>query len=123
VRAWSIVPAAVNERDVAADLLAAGPPPRDVLADKGFAGRAFAARDIAVLTPPIKAQGAGMPSVLRTVIASWRSYIEVTFGGLTDRRERARHGSHTFWGLLTRTAATIAAHTLLHVHRADLGVA
>ena len=25
----------------------------------------------------------------------------------------ALHGAHTFWGLLTRTAATIAAHTLL----------
>jgi hypothetical protein len=29
--------------------------------------------------------------------------------------ELARHGAHTFWGLLTRTAATIAAHTLLRV--------
>jgi hypothetical protein len=27
----------------------------------------------------------------------------------------ARHGAHTFWGLLTRTAATFAAHTLLRV--------
>src|ERR671939_283166 len=127
VRAWSIVPAAVNERDVATDLLQVGPPPRDVLVDKGFAGRAFAAacaaRGIAVLTPPTKAQRAGMPSMLRTVIASWRNYIEVTFGELTDRMELARHGSHTFWGLLTRTAATIAAHTLLRVHPADLGVA
>jgi len=26
--------------------------------------------------------------------------------------ELARHGAHTFWGLLTRTASTIAAHTL-----------
>src|SRR5260221_6950002 len=38
VRAWSIVPAAVSERDVAHDLLAAGPPPRDLLADKGVNG-------------------------------------------------------------------------------------
>jgi hypothetical protein len=37
------VPAAVNERQVAEDLLHAGPPPRDLLADKGFAGTAFAA--------------------------------------------------------------------------------
>src|SRR5215813_13903321 len=35
VRAWGIVPAAVNERGVAEDLLDAGPPPRDLLADKG----------------------------------------------------------------------------------------
>jgi hypothetical protein len=127
VRAWSIVPAAVDERDVAADLLDLGPPPRDLLADKGLAGRAFAAaqaeRGTAVLIPPTKAQRAGMPRWLQQVIACWRNYIEVTFGELTDRMELARHGAHTFWGLLTRTAATIAAHTLLRIHLAHSGVA
>ncbi len=39
VRAWGIVPAAVNERQVAASLLEAGPPPRDLLCDKGFNGK------------------------------------------------------------------------------------
>jgi hypothetical protein len=38
VRAWAIVPAAVNERDVATGLLEAGPAARDLLADKGFNG-------------------------------------------------------------------------------------
>src|SRR5512140_466873 len=56
VRAWAIVPAAVNEREIAADLLEAGPAPPDLLADKGFSGRAFAAsqaaRGTAVLVPP-----------------------------------------------------------------------
>ena len=46
------------------------------------------------------------------VIAEWRNRIETTFSEITDRMELARHGAHTFWGLLTRTAATIAAHTL-----------
>ena len=59
VRAWGIVPAAVNERETGADLLETGPPPRDLLADKGFSGRAFAAgqaaRGTAVLVPPAKA--------------------------------------------------------------------
>jgi hypothetical protein len=32
---------------------------------------------------------------------------------ITDQMELARHGAHTFWRLLTRTAATIAAHTLM----------
>jgi hypothetical protein len=32
IRAWAIVPAAVNERDVASDLLETGPPPRDLVA-------------------------------------------------------------------------------------------
>jgi hypothetical protein len=36
-----------------------------------------------------------------------------TFSEITDRMELARHGAHSFWGLLARTAATIAAHTLL----------
>ena len=119
VRAWGIVPAAVSERDVACDLLESGPAPRDLLADKGFSGRGFAAaqaaRGTAVLVPPDKKQRATMPSSLRKVIAEWRNRIEVTFSEVTDRMELARHGAHTFWGLLTRTAATIAAHTLLRV--------
>lgn len=119
VRAWSIVPAAVNERPVAADLLDAGPPPRDLLADKGFNGASFAAeqtaRGTSVLVPPTKTQRASMPRILQKIVAAWRNRVEATFGELTDRMELARHGAHTFWGLLTRTAATIAAHTLLRV--------
>jgi hypothetical protein len=117
VRAWSIVPAAVNEREIAADLLEAGAAPRDLLADKGFSGKAFAAQlaaqGTAVLVPPTKNQRQQMPSLLQKVIAEWRNRIEASFGEITDRMELARHGAHTFWGLLARTAATIAAHTLL----------
>ncbi|HYZ52337.1 MAG TPA: transposase [Streptosporangiaceae bacterium] len=119
VRAWSIVPAAVNERNVATDLLETGPPPPDLLADKGFNGRAFAAeqasRGTAVLVPPTKHQRKTMPAVLRKIIAEWRNRIETTFKEITDQMDLARHGAHTFWGLLTRTAATIAAHTLTRV--------
>lgn len=119
VRAWSIVPAAVNERDVADDLLEGGPPPRDLLLDKGFTGKAFAAgqarRGTAVLIPPAKGQRHRMPAILRKIIAEWRNRIETTFKEITDQIELARHGAHTFWGLLTRTAATIAAHTLMRV--------
>ena len=119
VRAWAIVPAAVNEREVAEDLLQAGPRPRDLLADKGFSGRTFAAtqaaQGTAVLVPPGKQQRAHMPSALLKVIAEWRNRIETTFSEITDRMELARHGAHTFWGLLTRTAATIAAHTFMRV--------
>src|SRR5262249_2211117 len=117
VRPWAIVPAAVNERQVAEDLLGAGPWPRDLLADKGFNGKAFAAaqaaRGTAVLVPPAKNQHAAMASILLKVIAQWRNRIETTFSEITNLMELARHGAHTFWGLLTRTAATIAAHTLL----------
>jgi hypothetical protein len=119
VRAWSIVPAAVNEREVASDLLEAGPPPRDLLADKGFNGKAFAAqqaaRGTAVLVPPAKDQRQQMPPILRKIIAEWRNRIEATFGEITDQMELARHGAHTFYGLLTRTAAVIAAHTFMRI--------
>jgi hypothetical protein len=117
VRAWAIVPAAVSERDVGTDLLEAGPPPRDLLADKGFNGKAFAAsqaaRGTAVLVPPTRDQRKTMPTILQKVIAQWRNRIETTFKEITDQMELARHGAHTFWGLLARTAATIAAHTLM----------
>jgi hypothetical protein len=119
IRAWSIVRAAVNERQVADDLLQSGPWPRDLLADKGFNGEAFAAaqaaRGIVVLVPPAKHKRAAMPPTLRKVIAQWRNRIEATFGEITDQMELARHGAHTSWGLLTRTAVTIAAHTLMRV--------
>jgi hypothetical protein len=113
------VPAAVNEREVAGDLLQAGAPPRDLLCDKGFNGRAFAAaqaaRGTAVLVPPAKDQRARMPALLLKVIAQWRNRIEASFGEITEQMGLTRHGAHTFWGLLTRTAATIAAHTLMRV--------
>jgi hypothetical protein len=56
-----------------------------------------------------------MPPILRKIIAEWRNRIETTFKEITDQMELARHGAHTFWGLLTRTAAIIAAHTLMRV--------
>ncbi len=122
VLAWSIVPAAVNEREIGTDLLETGPPPRDLLLDKGFTGKAStagqAARGTAVLLPPAKGKRRQMPPVLRKIIAEWRNRIETTFQEVTDQMELARHGAHTFWDLLTRTAATIAAHTLLRVRLA-----
>jgi Transposase DDE domain len=117
IRAWSIVPAAVNEREIAEDLLETGPPPRDLLCDKGLTGKAFAAgqatRGTAVLVPPAKDQRTSLPAMLLKVIAQWRNRVETSFSEITDRMELARHGAHSFWGLLTRTAATVAAHTLL----------
>src|SRR5262249_11336006 len=117
IRAWGIVPAAVNERDVADDLLATGPPPRDLLLDKGFAGAAFAAgqaaRGTAVLIPPIKGQRHALQPLRRAISAKWRNRTEPPSGEIPTLMELARHGAHTFSGLLTRAAATIAAHTLM----------
>jgi hypothetical protein len=51
-----MVLAAVNERDVGSDLLEAGAPPRDLLAGKGFNGRAAS-----TFTSPACAPGPPMP--------------------------------------------------------------
>lgn len=119
VRAWGIVPAAVSERGVAEGLLEAGPAPRDLLCDKGFNGKAFAAcqaaQGTAVVVPPAKGQRAQMPAILQKVIAEWRNRVETTFKVITGQMELARHGAHTLWGLLTRVAATIAARTLMRL--------
>jgi hypothetical protein len=119
VRGWSIVPAAVNEREVGIDLVDGVTWLAGLLCDKGFNGQAFAAelaaRGIAVLIPPTKDQRKTMPKMLQRVIAQWRNRVETSLGEITDRMELARHGAHTFWGLLTRTAATLAAHTLLRI--------
>jgi hypothetical protein len=66
-----------------------------------------------VLIPPGKDQRATMPPSLLKVIAEWHNRVETAFAEITDQMELARHGAHTFWGLLTRTAATIAAHTIV----------
>jgi len=117
IRSWSIVPAAVNERDLIPDLIdGCGPGLIGLLTDKGFASAqvstTLAEQGITLLVPPTKNQRATMAPALQAVIATWRNRIETTFAELTDQMELARHGAHTLWGLLTRTASTIAAHTL-----------
>jgi hypothetical protein len=124
VRAWAIVPAAVDERAVGDDLLA-GAAPGGVLADQGFRSRAWAAglraRGIRVVTTPSRAERRALPAAVRRPVAVFRNRIETTIGELTDpdRLRLARHGARTVWGLLTRTAATILAHTLLRLHLVD----
>jgi hypothetical protein len=119
VRAWAIVPAAVNERDLVPGLIEGAHDLAGLLTDKGFTGRQFAeslaAQGISILVPPTKNQRTTMSPGLLKVIGEWRNRIETTFGEITDQMELARHGAHTFWGLLTRTASTIAAHTLRRI--------
>jgi hypothetical protein len=54
-----------------------------------------------------------MPKTLQRLIARHRNRVETSFKDITDQMELARHGAHTFEGLLTRTGAVLAAHTLL----------
>ena len=59
-----------------------------------------------------------MPAIVLKIIAQWRNRIEASFAEITEQMGLTRHGAHTFWGLLTRSAATIAAHTQLTAHAA-----
>jgi hypothetical protein len=63
-----------------------------------------------------RAQRHQLSKAQRRPVAALRNRIETSYGEITDRLELARHGAHTFWGLLTRVAATLAAHTLLRLH-------
>jgi hypothetical protein len=112
------VPAAVDERQIGAGLVAGHAASIDaLLQDKGFTGRRFAAEmagaGIEVIIPPTRAQRQAMPKNLPRLIARLRNRVETSFKEITDQMELARHGAHTFEGPLTRTVATLAAHTLL----------
>ena len=113
------MPAALNERNLVPDLTDGPSHLVGLLNDKGFTGRAFTAylaeHGLINLVPPTKTQRATMPKTLQKIIAEWRNRVEITFGELTDTMELARHGAHTFHGLLARTTATIAAHCLAKI--------
>lgn len=124
VRAWAIVPAAVNERDVADALLESIEPndlpndlPKGLLLDRGFVGREWASQQAElgrrVVVTPSRKERQALPKPYLQAIAKLRNHVETAFGQITDQLELARHGAKTFWGLLTRTAGTILAHTIL----------
>src|SRR6266851_6597976 len=118
VRAWSIVPAAVDERQIGADLVTGDAAAIDaLLQDKGFTGTRFGAEMahtvIEVIIPPTQAQRQTTPQTLQRLIARLRNRVETSFKEITGQMELARHGALTFEGLLTRTAAVLAARTLL----------
>ena len=135
VRAWGLVPAAVDERAVADGLLDGAPPPDGLLLDRGFLSRAWAAGHCARGTGAQGHRGTGaqghrgtqvvyahgraerqtLSPTERRPVAALRSRVETTIGELTDALGLARHGAKTVWGLLARTAATILAHTLLRL--------
>ena len=118
VRAWGLVPAAVDER-AAADGLLDGTPPDGLLLDRGFLSRAWAADQRARGTRVVYAHGRverqSLPAAVRRPVAALRNRVETTIGELTETLALARHGARTVWGLLARAAATILAHTLLRL--------
>jgi len=121
VRRWAIVPAAVNEREVADELLD-GCTPTGLLLDRGFIGREWAEQQAElgrqIVISPGRKQRQTLPRAYLSAIAAFRNRVETTFAQITDSLELARHGARTFWGLLTRTAGAILAHTLLNLEYA-----
>ena len=112
------MPAAVDERAVADDLLG-GEAPAGLLLDRGFLRRTWAAeyerRGTRVVYAHGKADRQRLPAAVRRSIARLHNRIETTIGELTERLGLAGHGARAVWGLLTRTAATILAHTLIRL--------
>jgi hypothetical protein len=119
LRAWGIVPAAVNERVVADGLLAGTPAPAGLLLDRGFTGGAWADQQAACGTQVVVAHSRAdrrrLPAATRRPVAALRNRVETSLGEITEQLGLARHRAHTFWGLLTRTAATMLAHTILRL--------
>jgi hypothetical protein len=116
VRAWELVPAAVDERAVADDRLD-GTLPTGLLLDRGFVRRVWAEahrrRGTQVVYAPSKSDRQRLPRAVRRPVAVLRNRIETTIGELTDHLGLAHHRAKTCWGVLTRSAATLLAHTLL----------
>jgi hypothetical protein len=116
VRGWGIVPAAVDERQVA-DVLLEGTGAQALLLDRGFQGKAWqeaqqkAGRRVALM--PGEEERRRLPRRLLRPIAKLRNRIETTVAQLTEQLGLARHKARSFWGLLARTAATILAHTII----------
>jgi hypothetical protein len=115
-RHWALCPAAVDEREVAAELL------REeagllLVADRGFDGAAMrerlARQDGLLLTPPRKLRRYQPTSLVREFVRRRRNRSERPFQVLKDRFALTQHRARTFWGLLTYITATLVAFTLL----------
>jgi len=118
IRGWTSVPAAVDERRVAGGLLE-GEHDLFLLTDQGFRSASWA-RDweetlgVRLLLAPSKRERAipTRPAPVRAFIATFRNRIEAVNDTLKDRFHLEAHAAKRFWGLLTRTAAKIAAATV-----------
>ena len=112
------MPAAVDERLVADGLLD-GVRDHGRLTDQGFRSapwdRCWAAEsNVRHLLAPSQRERrqASRPPLVEAFVAAFRNRIEATNDTLKDRFHLEAHHAKRFWGLLTRTATKIAAHTL-----------
>lgn len=112
VRAWGLLPAAVDERALADGLLE-DTRPTGLLLDRGLESQPWAARHAArgtrVVTTPSRAERRRLTAAQRRPVALRRNRIATTTGEITETLGLARHRAKTLWGLLTRTASTLTA--------------
>jgi hypothetical protein len=115
-RHWALCPAAVDEREGAAELLR-GETGLLLVADRGFDGATMQARlghqDGILLTPPRKLRRYQPSPLVRAFVRRRRNRSERPFAVLQDRFALHQHRARTFWGLLTRLTAKLVACTLL----------
>jgi hypothetical protein len=110
---YTLVPASEHEYEPLADLLT-GTAAEVVIADKGFWGRAYAARldaDGTRLLTPHRTRTEGNAGRER-VLASTRLVIESVFSNLKGQMQLERHLAKTPAGLALRIAQRILALTL-----------
>lgn len=119
-RHWALCPAAVDEREVAAELLR-GEAGLLLVTDRGFDGAAMrdrlACQHSVLLSPPRKLRRYQPSALVRRFVRRRRNRCERPFAVLQDRFALHHHRARTFWGLLTRTAAKLLAFTLLTLWR------
>jgi hypothetical protein len=115
-RHWALCPAAVDEREVAAELLR-GEPALALVADRGFDGTAMrdrlTAQDGLLLTPARQLRRYQPSRLVRAFVARRRNRCERPFQVLRGRFALDHHQAQSCWGLLTRLTAKLVAFTLL----------
>lgn len=95
----------------------------DVIGDKAYisAKRAATLREhnrIRLLTLPRRNQTVQLDPVLARRLNSVRQIVETVNGQLTEQFHVEVNHAHSFWGLCTRLATKLAAHTLcIHLNR------
>jgi hypothetical protein len=111
-----LVPAAADEREVAAVLLAPG---LVFIGDRNFSRwasptwqAALDAAGCAVLAPPPRRHAAAQDPAAQALVRHLRNRIETLIGLLKSEHGLEDHGARSWWGLRTRLAGVLAAFTI-----------
>jgi hypothetical protein len=124
-----LVPAAADEREVAAMLLRPG---MVLVGDRNFTPHAspswratLAKLDVRVIAPPPRRLSATQDPAERAFLRRVRNRIETLVGVLKSQHGLERHGARSWWGLQSRIASALAACTLArycrHAHLLPTG--